>query len=322
MNKKILLIANSDNYNKKAVETSYLDIGYSYKDSNNIFFRIGRKLWQVLNLPYYSCWFDFNSKEIEKYDCVLIFECRYPNRLIEYIRKRNTKCRIIYWLWNAVGTSINPIFYSSEKNFFNLLKKKDLYNIEIWSFDKGDCERYNLNYNNQVSYKLNFDEDKENIKYDIFFCGIDKYISKNLTRLSFLKKIEKKFTNYKIKILILPNKFISYKKEDKKYFLERSLDYEEIINYVNKSKCIIDLCQIGQRGLTWRPLEAMFYRKKLITNFKDITEYDFYKKDNIFLLKENNLDLLYEFMKRPYKNIEKNIIYKYTSQGWWENFNK
>ena len=72
--------------------------------------------------------------------------------------------------------------------------------------------------------------------------------------------------------------------------------------------------------MTWRPLEAMFYRKKLITNFKDIKEYDFYIKDNIFIIGEDDLNNIKNFVNTGYVDISQNIIKKYTIDGWIENF--
>ena len=71
---------------------------------------------------------------------------------------------------------------------------------------------------------------------------------------------------------------------------------------------------------SWRALEAMFYRKKLITNFKDIKEYDFYKKDNIFIIGEDDLNNIKNFVNTGYVDIPENIIKKYTIDGWIENF--
>ena len=102
--------------------------------------------------------------------------------------------------------------------------------------------------------------------------------------------------------------------------MEKGINYEQILKYIAESKCIIDIVQEGQGGLTWRPLEAMFYRKKMITNFKDIKEYDFYKKDNIFIIGEDDPSNIKNFVNTGYVDIPQNIIKKYTIDGWIENF--
>lgn len=58
----------------------------------------------------------------------------------------------------------------------------------------------------------------------------------------------------------------------------------------------------------------------MITNFKDIKEYDFYKKDNIFIIGEDDLNNIKNFVNTGYVDIPENIIKKYTIDGWIENF--
>ena len=58
----------------------------------------------------------------------------------------------------------------------------------------------------------------------------------------------------------------------------------------------------------------------MITNFKDIKEYDFYIKDNIFIIGEDDLNNIKNFVNTGYVDISQNIIKKYTIDGWIENF--
>lgn len=98
------------------------------------------------------------------------------------------------------------------------------------------------------------------------------------------------------------------------------IPYRDLIINVLESNCVLDLVQENQGGITWRPLEAMFYKKKLVTSFKKIANYDFYCQENVFILGIDDLNKLYEFIQAPYRSIDKNIIRKYTADGWIENF--
>ena len=73
---------------------------------------------------------------------------------------------------------------------------------------------------------------------------------------------------------------------------------------LSQSNCILDYNQEGQVGLTLRPMEALFLEKKLITNNKDIKNYDFYNPSNIFILGENNIEDIKEFINKPYEKVE------------------
>ena len=52
------------------------------------------------------------------------------------------------------------------------------------------------------------------------------------------------------------------------------------MNFLSRS--IIEIEDIDQNGLTLRSLESIFFGKKLITDNRDIVNYDFYKKENIY----------------------------------------
>lgn len=313
MRENILILSNRETYIKNIFSNKNIDIEYSYSNIN-IFLKIIRRLWHFFNISNFKVWYDFKEKNINFYDTIIIFESIYPIDIIKYIRKTNKQCRIIYWLWNPVSTLKKDFMYDKYKEFLNLLKKrydKNL-NFEIWSFDKIDCKRYNLKYNNQVSYKIEMQ--KQKIKWDFFFCGKDK------NRLDKIKMLKKKFPECNFKILIIPDKNKSYNNDDKQYILLNVLSYSDVIKYINQSKCIIDMVQEGQGGITWRPLEAIFYKKKLITNFKSIVEYDFYNRNNIFVIGKDDMNNILDFINSDYEEIDEKIINKYKADGWLKNF--
>lgn len=310
--KKILFIVNEKNYTTEVLKTISVDVDYTYKKVHSIFIRFIRRLWAIFNIPYYNLWFNFKRREINRYELIIIYECKYPEKIIKYIRNKNKNARIIYWLWNTIDKIENYRLYSPKRQIINLINKKELYNCEIWSFDKKDCLKYNLLYNNQVAYKINIPQQK--IKYDFFFAGKDK------NRLSIIKELKTTLKKYKFKILILPDRQQTYSEKEQKYILLNMLPYKKIIEYLNQSKCIIDIVQEGQKGITWRPLEAMFYKKKLLTNYTDIYKYDFYNKNNIFILGKDDFTNIDIFINSTYENLPEKIINKYTAKGWLDNF--
>ena len=93
--------------------------------------------------------------------------------------------------------------------------------------------------------------------------------------------------------------------------------YSDYLDEANRSNAILDIVGTENWGLTWRPLEAMFLRKKLITNYTDIISYDFYDnyKENIYILDGDNTQGIADFIKKPYKLCEVNLQ-SYTYEGW------
>lgn len=101
------------------------------------------------------------------------------------------------------------------------------------------------------------------------------------------------------------------------------MNYPSIINYIEHCKAIVDL--IGhptQEGLSLRPLEALFFKKKLITDNRAIKKTKLYNPNNIFILGEDPLVYLSEFIKSPYQlpsNYEEILNY-YSFEEWTKRF--
>ena len=99
------------------------------------------------------------------------------------------------------------------------------------------------------------------------------------------------------------------------------MPYNEVLQYIEKSKAILDYVSDNQSGLTLRPLEAMFFRKKLITNDISIINRDFYKKENIFILGKDDISDLVDFLNNDYVKIDQKILDRYDFINWIERFN-
>lgn len=313
---KVLIIANQRNYTVNAFQHTSADITYAYYKMPTIL-KGFRRVWHILNVGYFEIWYQFKKIDLKKYQYIILFECTYPIEIINYIRKINPYARLIYWLWNSVEKQGESFTYSGKMEIQKLIsmKNKPGYESEIWTFDKNDCEKYNLNYNNQISYKIGEFPELE-IEQDIFFCGKDK---KRVEVLDNLKEILEK-QKISFKFLLSPDKKNIYTKEQMKYLLKHEIQYEMIIKNELSSKCILDLVQEGQGGITWRPLEAMFYEKKMITNYKEIVQYDFYRKENIFILGKDNLDELKIFVNGLYQKLPNCLLEKYQYNSWIDNF--
>lgn len=115
------------------------------------------------------------------------------------------------------------------------------------------------------------------------------------------------------------NRHKVYSQEEKVCLLSHEVPYDKVIEKDRRSKAILDIVQDNQRGLTWRTVEALLLRKKLITTFKDVKKYDFYCKENVFIWGEDDIRALKTFIDSPYKVIDKDIVEQYTFAGWLKN---
>lgn len=208
---------------------------------------------------------------------------------------------------------MEKLSFINAKRFFYLLKARSKYNFIIVSFDKGDCEKYSLLYGPQyISDAFIRNKKPLMIDTDVFFAGKDK------GRIKEILDIEKMLNELGLSTCfwILGEKRNKYNDIEKRKLMKQSVPYSKIIQQNQRSKAILEVMQKGQRGLTYRPIEALHLQKKLITNFVEIKNYDFYNKNNIFILGEDDLSNLKKFVNSPYEPIDLNIVKKYTFTGW------
>ena len=68
---------------------------------------------------------------------------------------------------------------------------------------------------------------------------------------------------------------------------EKRLSYPDYLKKAASSSIILEIMRPGHAGLSLRPLEALFFRKKLITDNPAIRNSEVYHPDNIFILGED-----------------------------------
>ncbi len=243
-----------------------------------------------------SLYFGFNANwlgnwtnVVDFYDTIVIGDIGNAPYIVKYIKKRYPKKRVIIWYRNSIKATVVP-----DKFNRNL--------CELWTFDKNDSVKYGLKYNHQF-YIKNDNYNELPIEYDVFFVGQDK------GRLEKLLEIEKEVSSYRFK-----SKFciVGYNSE--------RLEYSQILNYIAKSKVILDIQCDWQEGITLRPLEAVFYEKKLITNNKKIKEMDFYNAENIFVLEDENKYTLQDFILSEKMEYSQQTRNEYGLECWVKRF--
>lgn len=68
---------------------------------------------------------------------------RDPEVFIKYIRRHNSKCRLLYQYWNTV------ISGTEKAGFKQFLENRKRYRFDVVSFDKGDCRKWGFVYGPQ-----------------------------------------------------------------------------------------------------------------------------------------------------------------------------
>lgn len=276
------------------------DVYPLYKDLHGLQ-RTLFKLYEHIHFCDVTRWLEDWKYKIAEYDVIFIFDGVRGRDVIEYIRDHNKRARIIIYY-------INPVDFADRKAPHNY---KGL-DCEFYTFDPIDAKKFGIKFKPYFypeEYMIDCDE-KVSIKQDIFFVGVDK------DRLGVIKALHRRFEQMNLtdKLMIVATLHKKYSRSDEKWLAKR-VPYEKIAENIKQSRAILDIVQSGQSGITLRPMEAMFYNKKLITNNIYIKEYDFYNPHNIFILQERNISELKEFLELPTIEINQEIKNKYRFSG-------
>lgn len=291
-NKKIIWLKNDDKeYFSYKCNTEDIDILPIYRTN----FKWQKILRNILLLKFHihtKLWFGKWVDIIGKYDMIIVNAGELSIPVVKYLNDIKSDIRIVVWFWNPIGNRFKLEWFNK-------------YKCELWSFDEHDCERYNLNFNSQFYMEKPKNINHDNL-YNICFVGKSKGREKIINTIIDQLDIQGITNNY-IRVIEKKSDYIKY---------------EEYISKMRKSICILDVVADEQYGLTLRPLEALFYKKKLITSNKNITKYPFYNKNNIFIIDIDDFSEIGKFLSTPYETISTEIVDYYYVTNWVKRFKR
>lgn len=247
-----------------------------------------------------SNFFLFNKKmqrELEKLgegDSLVL--CDYRDLCLIYTLSASLhpKVKKFYWIWNPIKRKDEEVFIKT----FKVMKKEGFIPS---TFDPHDAEKFDLQlYRQFFRMNINLESTLEE-KFDFYFIGFPK------NREDELKGLENELSEFKTFFKIVQNK--------KEY-----IPYKESIKLAAQSRCLVEITQPNQIGISLRPLEALALHKKIISNNKNLVDVDFYHPQNIFILGLDSIKSIHHFMETPLIPIEQDIIYKYDVSTWLKIF--
>lgn len=321
-NKKILFFSPKffgyENDIKKELENFGAEVFYFDERPKNDFFtkvfiRLNQKKLIKRKINQYYTNIESQIKNI-KFDYIFLLNVEtVPLSFVEKIISSNSEIKIFTYFWDSINNRKHSLEYLKYSHKFFSFDSQDKFVDENIIF-------LPLFYNNDYKDLKNIDK---NYKYDICFIGTlhsDRYdvVKKILSLMEAKKSYVYFYSTSKILFLfqkLFDKNFKNIRKEDVSF---SSLSKENTIDIINKSKVVIDIEHIKQKGLTMRTLEMLGANKKMITTNKEIVNYDFYNTDNIYIIDRNNINLDKSFFEIDFKSIEDNIYDKYSITQWIE----
>lgn len=169
--------------------------------------------------------------------------------------------------------------------------------VAIWSFDEGDCKTYSLKHYSQFVRKFT----RQNIPppaIDLLFVG------RNKGRKSMVDKLDASLSaaGFTVYTRVTGNG-------------TRLITYQEYLSLLAQSKCLLDITQDGQNGLTLRPIEAAIYGKKIITTSDAVKNTALYNSNNVLVLTDaTTTSEIALFLNTDYKPIAAEALYEYSPE--------
>lgn len=266
--------------------------------------RIVRKILNICNLSQLFPSFFFKKNFLEK----LLIVGKEDNLFIQGVadvKVLKILTRIVpkeiekhLWLWNPL---IKEYKNKDTRRITNVIKKLKSFQYIIETFDKEDAKNYDINLRSQF-YRYPSNVKTKTVEvFDFYFLGYLK------DRKDEILKIKNQLCSLGYKVIFI---LIKSKKEE--------ITYINNINNIAKSKCIVDILQKEQSGMSIRPLEAAFFNKKLITNNISIIDDDIYHSENVFVLGVDNISSLPQFMQTDSIKLPKRLLDKYDINNWMQ----
>lgn len=236
---------------------------------------------------------------------------------LEALRKNHPNAKFVFYTWDSIK------LYPNTKDVLAWFDR-------TYSFDKADCET-TLNL---VHLPLFYTEVYEAIGRETTYGEVSdrKYdvlsvCTAHPNRYRILSKLVPFLVSSKVKIysylFIEPLQFIynkffvsEFKKAKRREFSMAKLSEAEVLSLVKQSRAVLDIQHADQTGLTMRTIETLGAKRKLITYNRSIKEYDFYNKNNIYVLDDHNWDGIVDFLRGDGEPIDESIYQSYSIRSW------
>lgn len=252
-----------------------------------------------------SAFFYPKPKFMKGDDKIIIFDTYATVKLINWLCENWPDKRIIFWYWNPINNS--------------QIREQVPERVEFWSYSKADCELHGFRHNTQFFFdclaakaETCRTRKERNPVAKALFIGRAKGRDGILSELA--NQLKKAGAEVDLRIVQRPKGRFGF-------FREKLLPYQSVIDLVVDADILIDYNQYPDSGLSLRPMEAMFFGKKLITNNREILSADFYSPANIYVLGHDKRTFR-EFVDNPGEEVAPEIRDRYLLSNWLRRFDE
>lgn len=229
--------------------------------------------------------------------------------LRKYLRTR----RVAVFTWNPV------IDYQQNHRVrqMHIRQLKGL-GFGVYTFDPEDARQYGLTLTQQVYRQVEAHRRDVPADWDIYFLGQDK------NRFDTLRALGEQWQAAGLRtcLQMVPEPGRSYPATPAVELLARSIDYEANIDAINRSRCLLEITQANQSGLTVRCLEALFFGKKLITSNPAVRDLPCYDPARFFIVGQDDAQGIRAFLDAPLPALQPELLLPHDFAHWVQQFER
>jgi len=224
---------------------------------------------QLVQLPYKYLWYD-NSRNLPLNNIkgVLVINGCTNKISLSFLRRcRSKRIPVFLLILDSLNAESLVMKGKNKDVFFNSVW------TEVFSFDPEDSKRFGFTYKGFCFYSrkhsISINNRPEN---DLYFTGNTKG-----GRLGFINNSFSYLQSHGCKCVYdVQLQHPNDETIEGIHYNKRWISYDEVLERLLNSKCILEVIQANQHGPSLRYFEAIFYNKKLLTNNADIVHYPLY----------------------------------------------
>ena len=232
---------------------------------------------------------------------VIVFDSYTSLRYMTWLCRTYPDRRVILWFWNPVR----------QPDWLKRLPPQ----VEVWSYSKRDCERYGLRHNTQFFFDCLADTEEavpavHDTPPKALFIGREKGREAALRALA--DRLEAAGVETELRLAPQPDRWPGI-------LHERLMPYCQTAAAAKQADILLDYASDPDAGMSLRPMEALFFGKKLITSCREVKEADFYDPANVYLLGEDDRSLQ-EFAAGTTVPVDPAVRDRYRLSAWLKRF--
>ncbi|MBQ3355855.1 MAG: hypothetical protein IJG45_01900 [Oscillospiraceae bacterium] len=252
------------------------------------FLHWSKKINRIIRLPLKKLWYPQflgHGFPENKPCCYVFYSGKYISEdtgLYEYIKRQNPNNKCIILLGDSVE--------KKKWDISEIKKRSDA----IVTYNPSEAEEYELRLFSGVSYGPITDiTTPDSFAHDVYFLGYAK------NRLQTIYQVYDALFHKGFRCHFL---LCGIKREDQRngeglHYI-KPISYRENILNIQKSKCILEIVQQGCDAATLRTEEAHIYRRKLLTNNRNLTKQAYYDPSHMAVF-SNADEIDTAFLKAP-----------------------